>query len=132
MFTFEDPMTAAKRVLIIDDNAVNRRLAELLFMRLGWQVATVASGEQALLDLVMHRYDLVLLDISMPGINGVEVCQHIRADQELRTLRVIAYTAHAYPEDHEHFLASGFDAVLVKPISPRALQELLLAQKLRP
>jgi two-component system cell cycle response regulator DivK len=132
MFTFEDPMTATKRVLIVDDNAVNRRLAELLFLRRGWQVATVVSGEQALLDLVVHRYDLVLLDISMPGITGVEVCQHIRADQELRTVRVIAYTAHALREEQERFLASGFDAVLVKPISPRALQEVLLAQPLNP
>ena len=73
----------------------------------------------------MHRYDLVLLDISMPGINGVEVCQHIRADQALQGLRVIASTAHVYPEQQAHFLAHGFDAVLIKPISRQALQEVL-------
>jgi len=64
----------------------------------------------------------------MPGMNGLEVCQHIRADRALTGLRVIAYTAHALPEQQQHFLASGFDAILVKPISCRAVQELLLAQ----
>ena len=86
------------------------------------------SGDLALLHLAARRYDLILLDISMPGMTGLEVCQHIRADPRLMALRVIAYTAHALLEQQQRFLASGFDAVLLKPISFRAVQELIMAQ----
>jgi CheY-like chemotaxis protein len=121
-------MHPAHRVLIIDDNAVNRRMAQVVFQKLGWEAETVDSGERALLHLAAHRYDLVLLDISMPGMNGLEVCQRIRVDRALAGLRVIAYTAHVLPEEQQRFLASGFDDVLAKPTSSRAVQELLLAQ----
>jgi len=121
-------MDSAHRVLIIDDNAVNRRMAQVVFQKLGWEVETVDSGERALLHLAAHRTDLVLLDISMPGMNGLDVCQRIRADRELRGLRVIAYTAHAFLEEQQRFFAGGFDDVLVKPISFRAVQELLLTK----
>ena len=76
-------MDPLQRVLIIDDDAVNRRLAQVMFQKLGWYVETVDSGERALLHLAAHRYDLILLDISMPGMNGLDVCQHIRADPRL-------------------------------------------------
>jgi len=125
-------MDAAHRVLIIDDDAANRRLAQVLFQKRGWHAETLASGEWALLDLATHRYDLILLDISMPGMTGVEVCQHIRANPRLAEVRVIAYTAHVLVADEERFLASGFDDVLLKPISFRAVEELLMAQMLSP
>jgi CheY-like chemotaxis protein len=120
-------MNPPHRVLIIDDNAVNRRMAQVMFQKLGWHAETVDSGEGALLHLAAYHYDLVLLDISMPGMNGLEVCQRIRADRTLTGLRVIAYTAHALPEEQQRFLASGFNDVLVKPTSFRAVQELLMA-----
>jgi len=128
MVPLTDSMAPAQSVLIIDDEAVNRRLAQVLFQKLGWEVETVDSGDRALLHLAARRYDLILLDISMPGMTGLEVCQHIRADPRLMALRVIAYTAHALLEQQQRFLASGFDAVLLKPISFRAVQELILAQ----
>ena len=128
MVPLTDSMAPAHSVLIIDDEAVNRRLAQVLFQKLGWEVETVDSGDRALLHLAARRYDLILLDISMPGMTGLEVCQHIRADPRLMALRVIAYTAHALLEQQQRFLASGFDAVLLKPISFRAVQELIMAQ----
>jgi len=121
-------MAPAQSVLIIDDEAVNRRLAQVMFQKLGWEVETVDSGDRALLHLAARRYDLILLDISMPGMNGLDVCQHIRADQRRMAVRVIAYTAHVLLEQQQRFLASGFDAVLLKPISFRAVQELIMAQ----
>ena len=128
MVPLTDSMAPPHSVLIIDDEAVNRRLAQVLFQKLGWEVETVDSGDRALLHLAARRYDLILLDISMPGMTGLEVCQHIRADPRLMAVRVIAYTAHALLEQQQRFLASGFDAVLLKPISFRAVQELILAQ----
>jgi len=124
-----DNLSSMQRVLIIDDNAVNRRMAQVVFQKLGWEAETMDNGEYALLHLAAHRYDLVLLDISMPGMNGLDVCQHIRATPGLRDLRVIAYTAHVLPEQQQRFLASGFDDVLLKPLSSRAAQELLMAQR---
>jgi CheY-like chemotaxis protein len=121
-------MAPTHRVLIIDDDAVNRRMAQVVFQKLGWHAETLDSGERALLHLAAYHYDLVLLDISMPGMNGMDVCQHIRADRALAGLRVLPYTAHVLPEQQQRFLAGGFDDVLVKPISVRAVQELLLAQ----
>jgi two-component system cell cycle response regulator DivK len=121
-------MDPAHRVLIIDDNAVNRRMAQVFFQKLGWEVETLDSGLRALEHLAAHQYDLVLLDISMPGMTGLEVCQRIRADRELRDLWVIAYTAHVLLEEQPRFLAGGFDDVLLKPISFQAVQELIMAQ----
>jgi len=119
-------MAPTQRVLIIDDNAVNRRMAEVIFQKLGWQVETLDSGERALRHLAAQRYDLILLDINMPGMNGLDVCQRIRADHALAGVRVIAYTAHAMLEEQQGFLDGGFDDVLVKPISVRAVQEILM------
>ncbi len=121
-----DSIAPANSGLIIDDEAVNRRLAELLFQKLGWQVETLDGGAQALRYLAAHHYDLVLLDISMPSMNGLDVCQHIRADPRLRELRMIAYTTHVLLEEQQRFLAGGFDDVLLKPISFRAVQELIM------
>ena len=123
-----DSLTPVLRVLIVDDNVVNRRVAQGLFRKLGWEVETLDSGEQALLHLATHRYDLILLDINMPGMDGMDVCRHIRATPRLMELRVIAYTAHALLEEQQRFLAGGFDDVLPKPINLRAVQELLMAQ----
>ena len=118
-------MDPAHRVLIIDDDAVNRRLAQVFCQKLGWCVETADSGDGALLHLATHDYDLVLLDIDMPGMNGLEVCQHIRTDLRLRELRVIAYTAYAFLEEQQCFLDGGFDDVLVKPVSFQAVQAML-------
>jgi CheY-like chemotaxis protein len=130
MAPLHNSMAPAQRVLIIDDDAVNRRLAQVMFQKLGWEVATLDSGEQALLHLATYDYELVLLDISMPGMNGLDVCQHIRADPRLMALRVVAYTAHVLLEEQQRFLAGGFDEVLLKPISFRAVQEMLVSQML--
>ena len=128
MVPLTSSLAPAKSILIIDDDAVNRRVAERLFQKLGWEVETAASGAQALPRLGAHRYDLVLLDISMPGMNGMDVCRHIRTDPHLMEVRVIAYTAHVLPEQQQRFLAGGFDDVLLKPLSLQAVRELIMAQ----
>ena len=78
---------------------------------------------------MLFRSDLVLLDVSMPGMSGIEVCRRIRADERLRGLRVIAYTAHALPEERRSFLDASFDDILIKPITREALQQLAAKQK---
>ncbi len=90
-----------------------------------WQCDTASSGEEALAKLNAKTYDVVLLDISMPDLSGDEVCRRIRADARFKSLRVVAYTAHAMEEARTSILAAGFDALLTKPISKQTLFEAL-------
>jgi two-component system, chemotaxis family, chemotaxis protein CheY len=120
---------AAGKLLVVDDHPVNRKLATVLLRGTGWDCDEADSGEEALAKLSHGHYDCVLLDISMPGMSGDEVCRHIRADGGLKDLRVIAYTAHTMREEQQNILAAGFDALLIKPINKAALLESLLVPK---
>jgi len=111
-----------KRILIVDDNLLNRKLATAMLSRSGWETADAENGTQALKMLEgNHGFLAVLLDISMPGINGDEVCRLLRADENTAGLPVVAYTAHAMDEDRERILAAGFDAIVIKPTSLETL-----------
>jgi len=109
--------SSTRCVLVVDDIPSNRLIAEAMLRQLGWSVLMAADGREALRLLDSAVVDLVLLDISMPGISGMEVCQNIRANNVLADLPVIAYTAHAQPEDRRNFIASGFNEVLIKPVN---------------
>ncbi len=117
-----------RHALVVDDQPVNRLLASRLLGKSGWTVAQAESGEEALAWLAEHEAALMLLDISMPTLSGQEVCRRVR-DEGLGgpDLRVVAYTAHAMPEERDQFLAAGFDAILVKPIG-RASMDSVLAE----
>ena len=110
-------MSDKRLVLVVDDIPSNRLIAEAMLKQLGWAVMLAADGREALRVLGTTPMDLVLLDISMPGMSGMEVCQKIRENSALVELPVIAYTAHAQPEDRRSFIASGFNDVLIKPVS---------------
>lgn len=120
-------MTHTMRALVVDDMPVNRLLAVKLLAKAGWTVGEADDGPSALTWLESAGpLDLMLLDISMPQMSGQELCRLIRE----RTLggdgvRIVAYTAHAMPEDAASFRAEGFDAVLVKPITRAALTDVL-------
>lgn len=109
-------MAASRQALVVDDIPANRVIAQAMLEQLGWLVQTATDGREALDALAAAHFDLVLLDISMPGMSGIEVCQKIRADAAIADVPVIAYTAHAHSEDRRNFIASGFDEVLIKPI----------------
>jgi CheY-like chemotaxis protein len=117
----------SRRILIVDDTKINRMLAIALLKRDGWECAEAVDGADALAKLKAEHFDAVLLDIKMPVMNGEELCKILRADAETSTLPVIAYTAHALEEDKDIFLAKGFDAVLIKPVSLASLKEALNA-----
>ena len=118
--------SAARRVLVVDDVLVNRRLAVAIFRKLGWQCSE-ADGGNAALDWLGSNpaVDLVLLDIRMPDRNGEEVCQQLRAAPAFAALPIVAYTAHAMQVDIDRFLATGFNEVLIKPISVQGLKDLV-------
>ena len=114
-----------KSVLVVDDNAVNRKLAVALLKRRGMQVDEADGGPLALEMLQQIAYDAVLLDISMPVMDGKEVCRMIRATPQWSSVRVIAYTAHAMESERQSIMAAGFDDLLVKPISGQDLLRVL-------
>lgn len=114
-----------RKVLVVDDNAVNRKLAAALLKRLGMHVEEAEGGFVALDMLKSRPFDAVLLDISMPVMDGKEVCQLIRSSPDLSNLWVVAYTAHAMESERQSIMAAGFDDLLVKPISGQDLQRVL-------
>ncbi len=113
-----------RQALVVDDNELNSRLAGMMLNRLGWQSWTASNGRQALELLRQQSFGLVLLDLRMPGVSGEQVCHHIRTELGLTELPVIAYTAHSMPEERERILASGFNGLLIKPISFSDLKDI--------
>jgi len=104
-----------KRIAVVEDNADNRLLVRAI-LEDSYVIIEYDSGSAALAGLKDGRPDLILLDISLPEMDGTEVLRAIRADAALRLLPVIALTAHAMAGDRERFLAEGFDDYLTKPI----------------
>lgn len=115
---------SVRQALVVDDNELNSRLAGMMLNRQGWQTWTASSGREAIALLQARAFDLVLLDLRMPGISGEQVCRRIRDEMGLTDLPVIAYTAHSMPEEKERILASGFNGLLIKPISFLDLKEI--------
>ncbi len=105
-----------KKIAVVEDNPDNRLLVRALLEDY-YEVREYDSGAAALERFADERPDLVLLDISLPGMDGTEVLRRIRAAEELRDLPVIALTAHAMTADRERFLDQGFDEYVAKPIT---------------
>jgi two-component system, sensor histidine kinase and response regulator len=115
------------RVLVAEDNAVNQRLARRLLEKRGHHVVVAANGREALEAIEAHTFDLVLMDVQMPDLDGFEATAALRAREAGRGLHlpVIALTAHAMKGDRERCLAAGMDGYLSKPIRPQELDDLL-------
>ncbi len=104
-----------KRIALVEDNADNRLLVQAILEGL-YAVDEYESGPEALAGVRAGRPDLVLLDISLPGMDGVEVLRQLRGDPALAGLPVVALTAHAMAGDRQKYLALGFDEYVTKPI----------------
>lgn len=104
-----------KKIALVEDNPDNRLLVRAILEDL-YEIVEYETGNEALTGLQQERPDLVLLDISLPGMDGTEVLRLIRADAGLKSLPVVALTAHAMAGDREKFLSAGFDDYLTKPI----------------
>jgi CheY-like chemotaxis protein len=112
------------RIALVEDNADNRLLARAILEDL-YDIDEYESGADALAGLRRSAVELVLLDISLPVMDGTEVLRHIRDDEALRRLPVVALTAHAMAGDRERYLDMGFDAYVTKPIVD---EEILLGE----
>ncbi|MFZ2269155.1 MAG: response regulator [Azonexus sp.] len=116
---------AERLALVVDDHPTNRLLASALLRKLGWTPHEADNGEAAIALASSLHPRLILLDISMPGLSGEETCARLRQMAGGSGMYILAYTAHAFPEERERFLAAGFDDILVKPISRQSLEELI-------
>jgi len=112
------------RVLLVEDNAINALLAKALLAREGCDVEHVSSGEEAIAAAQVGAYDIILMDMRMPGMSGVDAARRLRAIG-VQTA-VVALTANAFEEDRQVCLAAGMNDFLVKPLSPDALRAALL------
>jgi len=115
----------SKTILVVDDNGINRLLPGLILRPFGWEVYEADGGLAALEILKKTDIACLLLDISMPEVSGLDVLADVRKDERFRSLKVVAYTAFAKPEDVVRLLALGFDAVLIKPLTSIKLLEVL-------
>ena len=109
-----------KRIAVVEDNPDNRLLVQVI-LESQYQIDEYETGFAALEGLRKQKPDLVLLDISLPEMDGSEVLRRIRADQQLADLPVIALTAHAMAGDREKFLSTGFNEYVTKPIVDESL-----------
>lgn len=104
------------QVVVVDDVEGNRLLAKAYLERLGWKVLAFADAKAAFESLDGAIPQAMLIDIRMPGISGDLLASMLRCDPATAGIRLVAYTAHALPDDIETLKASGFDEVLIKPV----------------
>jgi len=115
-------------VLVVEDNPLNQLVAREMLMVLGMKVSVAASGEEALAHCLETAPDLVLMDIQMPGMDGVEATRRLRAMQAdglLRPFPIVALTAHALAADRQSSLDAGMDEHLTKPMQFESLRTVL-------
>lgn len=113
------------RVLLVDDVALNREVALAFLRDAGVRVDVACDGREAVESVAGERYDLVLMDIQMPVLDGLAATRAIRADPRLRDLPIVAMTAHALPGDRERSVVAGMNDHLTKPLDPHALLQTL-------
>src|SRR6476659_4120074 len=111
----------SKCILIVEDQADNRRILRDLFANAGYELIEAESGEEALSALATSRPDLILMDIQLPVMDGYETTRRIRSNQELNSIPIIAVTSYALAGNEAKALATGCNAYISKPYSPRAL-----------
>ena len=119
------PKPAEKRVLVVDDNDDAAELLSLMLQEGGYQTMIVHDGPAALDAARTLTPDIVILDIGLPGINGYEVAERLRADSSLSETALIALTGWGSPDDRRKALAAGFDVHLTKPVTAEDLEDAL-------
>ena len=106
-----------RKVVVVEDNERNMKLFREVLESSGYRTLEAETGERAVALTIEHRPDLVLMDIHLPDIDGVEALRLLRADERTGSVPVVALTAQAMEGDRERFLAAGFDGYLSKPVN---------------
>jgi two-component system cell cycle response regulator DivK len=112
---------SGERILVVEDNEKNMKLLRDVLNAMGYRTLEATTGGEAVELATQQTPDLVLMDIQMPDVDGVEALRRLRADERTAAIPVLAVTAQAMQGDREHFLAEGFDGYLSKPVNIREL-----------
>jgi CheY-like chemotaxis protein len=112
-----------KKILVVDDNRDNRELVIKVLKHNGYETIEAADGEDAILKTAREKPDLILMDISLPRMDGYEVTRRLKSTEEFRDIPIIALTAHAMKGDMEKALSAGCQGYIPKPISIRELPD---------
>ena len=107
----------AAQVLVVEDNEKNMKLFRDVLYASGYGLLEATTGEQALKLALEHEPDLVLMDIQLPDLDGVEALGRLRANERTASIPVVALTAQAMQGDRERFIAAGFDGYISKPVN---------------
>ena len=122
-------MINGHRILVVEDNELNLKLVRDVLSYAGYEVVEARTGEQGVELAAECRPDLVLMDLQLPGIDGIEALRQLRASPQSKGLPVVAVTAYAMKEDRERAVRAGFDGYLEKPYGihelPRQVQRFL-------
>jgi len=108
-----------RKILIVEDNEDNRELAVKVLRNKGFETVTAVDGEEAIEKAVSEKPDLILLDISLPKLDGYEVAKRLKSMEEFKEIPIVAFTAHAMKGDREKVIAAGFEGYISKPINIR-------------
>ncbi|MCD6231060.1 PAS domain S-box protein [Candidatus Aerophobetes bacterium] len=112
-------------ILLAEDDKVSQKIAKMMLEKQGWKVTTAENGREALKLLEERDFDLILMDVQMPNMDGVEATKRIRENNYKKDIPIIALTAHAIKGDKERFLKAGMDDYVSKPIKSRMLYEVI-------
>ena len=121
----DDPDWSKLNVMVVDDNEINLRLVEILLHKHKTRVTTARSGAQAIDYASMNTYDLIFMDLHMPGIDGYETTQKIRQITPGKQPVILALTANALPQEKEKVIQSGMNGILIKPVSDSILKKVI-------
>ena len=105
------------RILIVDDNELNVEMVSFVLSQAGMEVAAALDGHSALEQVPSFAPDLILMDMQLPGLDGMALTQQLRSQPSPRPLAIVAFTAYAMMGDKEKFLAVGCDGYIAKPIN---------------
>jgi two-component system cell cycle response regulator DivK len=117
--------TNGKTVLLVEDNPHNRKIFSGMLAHAGFRVVEAVDGNEAMSKVASEKPNLVLMDLSIPGIDGWECTRRIKGDPATKDTPVIALTAHAMRGDEERAQAAGCDGYLSKPVSPKKVVEVV-------
>ena len=123
---------AKEPILVVDDNPLNLKLARLLLGTESYQVRTAEHAAAALAVLETFRPRLILMDIQLPGMDGLDLTRRLRADPSLDGVIILALTAYAMKADEQKALDAGCDGYIAKPLDTRSLPEVVRAYLDRP
>ena len=119
---------AGEKILIVDDNATNLKLVAYLMTSNGYEVTTALDADAALAAIARNAPRLILMDLQLPGLDGLELTRKLKSDPATRSILIVAVTAYAMKGDEAKALAAGCDAYVTKPIDTRSLPQTIARQ----